>query len=647
MTGPDEAFEVQLGAARFDPARRSAPDEDEPTGDAVSAWLVQLVGPLQADDAGRLRGLGLRLREYVPPFAYIERLPARTAVALRDDPRVRAVVELSAEMKVAPAATRATDDDAVAYRALAFEDVDAERIVAQLAGFGATEVRLDDRRAAGGRLTVRFVMDAQRLADVAVMGELQWIEPLPRIVADSSPGVTAPGQAATAEHAVAWSQGLHGEGQVIGVIDDGPPATGHCFFRDATDNTPGSNHRKVLAVRNAAQQGGRPHATFVAGCAAGDQVDAPGQAADRGGAWAAKLVLGNFNDMATFGADPADNATSLHDELSRAAAAGATIHTNSWHAVVADPHEPAPYDLLAVDVDAFTWAQEEQLVLGAAGNSTEQQGSPGTAKNAICVSAATAAGTALGDGAPGPTTDGRHKPDLMMVGCGVRSALSGTACDTGPRSSCASSYATPLAAAAAALLRQYLVEGRYPSGKPNSPDAREPSGALLKALLIGSTDSTATLPDVARGWGTVRLGRSIGAGSSGLVLWDVPKARGLAVGERRSIAVDVVDGDALRVVLTWTEPPGTPGAATAMVNELALAVAPPAGPARSGEVLRSGVPVTQTAGVRDNVASVTVDNPTPGRWTVTVEALMVNVGDPGQGFAVVALGATPVAEENG
>lgn len=92
---------------------------------------------------------------------------------------------------------------------------------------------------------------------------------------------------------------------MIGVIDDGPAALAHCYFRDAPDNTPGPQHRKVLQVRNGSQQAGRAHATFVAGCAAGDQLGAPpGTAPDRGGAWAARLVLGNFNDMASFGADP-------------------------------------------------------------------------------------------------------------------------------------------------------------------------------------------------------------------------------------------------------------------------------------------------------------------------------------------------------
>jgi hypothetical protein len=40
-----------------------------------------------------------------------------------------------------------------------------------------------------------------------------------------------------------------GEGQLIGLLDDGPPDLGHCFFADAP-NSPAPSHRKVVALRN-------------------------------------------------------------------------------------------------------------------------------------------------------------------------------------------------------------------------------------------------------------------------------------------------------------------------------------------------------------------------------------------------------------
>ncbi len=44
--------------------------------------------------------------------------------------------------------------------------------------------------------------------------------------------------------------------------------------------------------------------------------------------------------------------------------------------------------------------------------------------------------------------------------------------------------ATPVVAGSAALVRQYFMDGYYPSGKRNEADKRTPSGALIKAVMI-------------------------------------------------------------------------------------------------------------------------------------------------------------------
>lgn len=50
------------------------------------------------------------------------------------------------------------------------------------------------------------------------------------------------------------------------------------------------------------------------------------------------------------------------------------------------------------------------------------------------------------------------------------------------------SMATPIAAGAALLARQYFAEGWYPTGAPLLANAFNPSGALIKAVLIGQAD---------------------------------------------------------------------------------------------------------------------------------------------------------------
>src|SRR5687767_15736589 len=56
-------------------------------------------------------------------------------------------------------------------------------------------------------------------------------------------------------------------------------------------------------------------------------------------------------------------------------------------------------------------------------------------------------------------------------------------------------FATPVVSAAAAIVRQYFVEGRYPSGKRVSGSRRHPSAALIKAVLLNSTEKTTQSPD--------------------------------------------------------------------------------------------------------------------------------------------------------
>src|SRR5687767_6806553 len=122
------------------------------------------------------------------------------------------------------------------------------------------------------------------------------------------------------------------------MIDSGPLDINHCFFRDAVNNTPNPAHRKVLSIRNTSSTAANWHATFVAGCAGGDDRGNPGLHNQRGGAWAARLVSGNSSDLST---------SSVFAELVAAANMGATVHTNSWHDDTAGNGNPATYNQTA------------------------------------------------------------------------------------------------------------------------------------------------------------------------------------------------------------------------------------------------------------------------------------------------------------
>jgi hypothetical protein len=652
----DPAFEVALGSERLDPLeeqkKAEANNEPLPESDTVGAWIVQVQHSLTAEERSHLQqGFGLSLSDFVPKLAYIERLPGRIVDALKLDPLVRAVASYQPRLKVAPtiSSQQSANNEPQVFKAVLFSDADTKQVVAKLIELGASNIVISDQRKnAGTSATIRFQLAFPQIEDASAIDEVRWIEPLSKFVDDGNPKTML--QAGTeGTLAPIWAFGLHGEGQVIGILDNGPPDIRHCFFADTTDNTPGPAHRKILAIRNPSGQRAGDHATFVAGCAAGDDMDAPGASPQRGGAWAAKLVLGNRNDLQVFGADVADPMSTMLEQLIASAASGATIHSNSFHAEPQGRHQPATYDLTSFDVDTFAWMNEDQLVFGSSGNTGETQGPPGTAKNTVCVAAALAnlKQPSFGDGAAGPTADGRRKPDLMMVGCQVESARLGGSSRVLPcrtiRKGCATSFATPLAAAGGALTRQYFMEGFYPSGTRQPKDTRTPSGALLKAVLLNSTIPTASgTPDNSTGWGLVDLPGTLffEGGMRRLTILDVRNADGLETGQTSTLVVNVESElDPLNITLVWTEPPGGIGAASSVVNNLDLEVTSPDGVLLLGNVYKDGHSTQGgTADGLNNVEMVSVASPASGDWTIAIKATEVNVGNPGQGFAVVASG---------
>jgi hypothetical protein len=661
-----QVFHVSIGAESFDPkeaatrARRRATAAKKrrgelaaeagltaPTEEAPEPVIVQFARELSAEDIGRLRDeYGLKLDQYIPNLAYLERVAPTTIVRLRRDPLVRASIPYHPELKLAPSIAGAVappPDDTPRlgeFDATLFDDGDPAAVESSLVALGARDIRILDDRAIGGRARVRFVLDeVANLARVADIEDVTWIERVyPK--KDDNAAAAATIQSGSAALASIWDRGLHGEGQVIAVFDRGPLDINHCFFADAAPNTPGPAHRKVVALRNVAASAVGAHATFVAGCAAGNDRNNNGTHLRRGGAWGAKIASGNRNDL---------NTNSMLSELTANRTAGAFIHSNSWHDLN-NPGGPAVYNQIAADVDSFTWANEDHLVIGSAGNNGEEQGPPGTAKNAICVGAAQADPNEMnfGDGNAGPTNDGRRKPDLMAVGCAIQSALPttpGTLCATGPRSACATSYATPHVAAAAALVRQYFVRGYYPVGRQRDRDSLIPTGALLKALLLNTTvDMTgiAGYPSDTEGFGLLRIDRGLyfDGDLRHLRVWDVRHATGPTTGDNRTHHFEVANTfEPLKVTLVWSEPPPAAAAfANPVVNDLDLRVTAPDGTVYMGNEFTNGVstPNANVAGdLTNNVEVVVVNNPPTGKWKIDVEAFRVSRGNPGQGYALV------------
>jgi M6 family metalloprotease-like protein len=97
------------------------------------------------------------------------------------------------------------------------------------------------------------------------------------------------------------------------------------------------------------------------------------------------------------------------------------------------------------------------------------------------------------------------------------------------------------------------------------------------------------------------------------------------------------------VTLVWADAPGAAGAARSQVNDLDLTVTSPDGTQTFlGNSFVGGVSVTGGAADADNnVEMVLVNAPAPGVWTITVTPTNVTVGNPAQGYALVATADMP------
>jgi hypothetical protein len=453
--------------------------------------------------------------------------------------------------------------------------------------------------------------------------EIQHLERLPPRLMDGD-GAAGMLQSGRTDKRPLWNRCLNGTGQIVAVLDGGHVDPEHCWFEDG-NRTLGPQHRKL---RSASGGMADMHATFVAGIVGGYD---PNDTRDRGHAWQACLLsLGGL----TYTGAP------VYPELDRACKAGARIHTNSWH----EHAEPRTYVYNAVDeeVDQFAWDHEDHLVIGSSGNGAST-GPPGTAKNSLSVSALDIGSeNKIATGVRGPV-GGRQKPDLVTPGCPVRSSLQDDTdtCWVGS-DQCATSWAAPAAAAAAAMMRQYFLDGWYPTGAPVPGDRMTPTGALLKALLIHSGTDMADetgFPSGGEGYGRVQLDRTLffkdcssADGVCGRTLWvaDVRHAQGLDTASGGATYQFGVadDSEPLKVVLVWTDAPAVAGSVQPLVNDLDLTVT------GGGREYRAGDQA-------NNVELVVVDSPAKGTWELGVSPAAVNVVHPdgrGQGYALVVTG---------
>ncbi|MBN2566223.1 MAG: S8 family serine peptidase [Candidatus Eisenbacteria bacterium] len=655
---------IHLATQPFDPADGEPAIEAglraaEPSPGEQGYYVVQLSGPPTAERQRAVESQGGQLVAYIPDDSYIVRMEAASSNALAADPAISWVGPFHPAYKISPTIGTHTfknparaSDPLFTLRIRVFEDLSETARAIEAAGATVLETSDD-----GFQKLLVVHAPYELIDDIAAMRDVWWIEEKPEfyLMNDSTCWVV---QSNVNGSQPLWDRGLHGEGQLVAVMDSGLDYNS-CWFRETGGAAPGPSHRKVVdySLYGGAAYDGCDigHGTHVCGTLAGDQSYInPGNYNYNGIAYKAQLALQDVGVDDSWSCTTGEVAipTSLTTAYTNAYGLGARIHSNSWGST------ENSYDSYCVNVDNFMWNNPDFLVVFAAGNSGPSGstvGFPGTAKNCLTVGATRKPPqqeTIAGYSSRGPTSDGRIKPTVTApggeAGYGyINSADNNTG--NPPAQTCnmvsdpfqGTSMATPAVAGLSALTRQYFTEGWYPSGGLTAGDELTPSAALIKAMILnaGSDMSTADIPNYNEGWGRVLMDDAMyfEGDTRELIVEDV--ATGVSTGETQTFQFEVDSGSLpLEVVLVWTDYPATAGAGVTIQNNLDLTVTAPGGTAYKGNVMSGGQSAAGGSYDTRNVEEVArLNNPPTG--TYTVEVYGASVPHAPQPFAFVSTGS--------
>jgi PKD repeat protein len=620
-------------------------------------FLVQFKGPIKADWRYALESVGGELETYIPNNAYIVRMEVDRVDDVRALPSVIWVGHYQPAFKVNPDAWEWKGD--IRLDIALHQGEDAYKVAAGLEDLGAEIVIVSADQI---NPTIEAFVQDLAIHKVALMNEVWWIEN--HYMATLLPNDPAQWilQSNVNGYYPLYDHGLHGENMTMGNADTGIHVA-HLAFHDANravqysapaaTTPPDTQHRKIVNYWTFGDDyDDYGHGTLTAGVNVGDNDANNGNPQYHGIAYRAKLSFQDvWNDATWQDMRPADKGQMYYKTW----ADGGWVHSGSLVCVMG-----GEYNTEAMELDQFLWTEKD--FLGVIAN--HNYGS-GDIPNSVC-DLASAKGT-MSIGAVynnpdqedlhdytgrGPTDDGRLKPTLSSV-TDVNAPQDDT--NNGFDEIGGTSGATPSAAGAMTIARQYFYDGFYPKGQRNAADGFNASGALMKAIGVNSAEEMTganayevpyngmDYPSNTQGWGRLNLDNALyfAGDMRGLYLDD--NRTGLSTGEESHHEVEVLDDDMpVEATLVWTDYWGQPLAVKELVNDLDLTVTAPDGTTvYKGNVLTGAAYPRQsvTGGSYDDlnvVENVLKFDPQIGTWEIDVTAVTTPQGP--QPFALVFTG---------
>jgi len=613
-------------------------------------YIVHCQGPVYPEYVRVLEKTGAKVYSYLPNYAFIVKMDEATKNEVSQLKFIDWIGIYQPAYKISGQKEFRNLNTYRKIRILLYPDASLEPVLKYLRENGGNITDIAETK---WDKLINVEIDLSLVPEIAKIEEVNWIEPWHKMQTYND-NVQWILQTASSGNRRVWNMGIRGNGQLMSTCDTGI-RTSHYAFRSTASTwitTWGDypNDRKIVAYKPAnnygagyADFGDEPvnyyHGTHTAGTITGDDTlngtsTRDGMAIkgriyflDGGGSQGAVYLFPNLNDLYIL-------------PYNGNSAGSVKIMSNSWGSSTG-----GAYDAECAQSDQFMWDHKDFLLFFSNGNDgpgSNTVGSPAAAKNVVSVGGCQNGANFQSIyyySSRGPTDDGRFKPTILAPAQTVYSAYG--AGDNQYVGYEGTSMASPGAAGAGVLVRQYFKEGWYPSGSPNPGDSINPSAALVKAMLICSADpsmSGYTVPDNNIGWGRIDLDSVLYFAGDTKKLAVVDDQTGLSTGQYVEYIYNVQSGSVpFRVVLVWTDYPATAGAGKKLINDLHLLVTDPNGNQYKGNVYSGGQSTTGGSYDTLNVEECVRRNaPTPGNWTVRVSGNNCPYGP--QPFAVVVTG---------